>query len=275
MSEQQPDSVDHDGTTDDQHSAVTVEDAPADPDPTPPDDDGGGPGLFGMMVLGFWQLFLKLLWPIKVIPKTSAIADMVIVGGYQLKKATSGCDAVVNQVYGDRMVIPRAGWYDAEEEGYVTKNGDVAKVEGEGIAPYSLHGKVPVVWTLKATKEAFDPVAAAAARQRDIGRWIEQKREGDTDVFLGVRPGKDIVLNFERVWEMYMQQIDDEDLQTQYDLGYIAGMEGQNRLWLIVLVSFVAGMILTGALIFVFLKFGGSGGGAGIVSVVAPIAGVM
>lgn len=267
-------------------STVTVEETPEDQHP-PDRSDRNGPGLIGRMFQGFWLVVLKLLWPVKKIPGTSAIADSAIVMAYQLKRATSGADAIINEVHSDGVVIPRAGYWDADEQGFVTKQGRVAKLEKEGHKPYAIHGKVPVTWTLPVTKEAFSPVQAAAVKQRDLGRWIELKKQdmsddlaawmdGDKDVLLGVRPGRDIILSWERIWEMYFQQIDDEDLQTQYDLGYIAGMEGQNRLWLIVLGSFVAGGIFAGIIVAVFLWLsGGGGGGAGIIAAVAPLAGVI
>jgi hypothetical protein len=228
----------------------------------------------------FGGLMALVLWPFLAvaskIPRTSAIGDRMIRSGYRLKYKLSNADVLLNVIYDDDVVIPKAAYLDTDEGEYRTKDGHTATTDGEGHHPYLMDQSVPVQWTLAHNSETLSPVQAYIAHQRERGRYVQRETEdGDTEVYVAADVPDDadsVVLDFEKAWEMYWQQVDSEDLEEQYDLGYQAGLEGPKRLWLYVLGAFVGGMLAVVALLFVATRFlTGGGGGGTIIGLLAPL----
>ncbi|WP_435360401.1 hypothetical protein [Haloarchaeobius sp. DFWS5] len=213
-----------------------------------------------------------LLAMLRFIPKTSILGDKLIQAGYNVKKKTSNADVLVNSIYGDGMVIPRAGYWNSSTQQYETNNGETYSAKGEGQRPYHMNGKTPVVWSLRGTAETFAPVQAYAATQRKLGNWIARKRsDGSQEIYVGGNPpdGADgLILDWDAVWEMYFQQVDQGDLDKQYDLGRMEEMdENSGKQALLYLLTYIGGIASALVIIWFLTEFvsgGGGGGGAGI-----------
>jgi len=219
-----------------------------------------GSGFVKLVTLPFVLLLSR-------IPKTSAIADSVIRAGYQLKFKMSRADVIVNVIYGDGVVIPRAGYYNSAEQRYETKNGEHVKVDGDH-RPRQMHGRTKVVWTLARTGEAFDPLQAYAVTQRKLGRWVSNKKaDGSTDIVVGADPPDPqncIALDWDAVWDAFFQQIEQKDLEKQYDLGRMEEMDDSSgKRALMYVLLYAAGIASALVAVWFLSEMVGTGGGGG------------
>ena len=208
--------------------------------------------------------FVYLLAPV---PKTSVFADKLIRAGYTAKSKMSKADVIVNVIYGDGVVVPRAGYWNSKRKRYETKNGEYVTMEGEQ-SPRHLYGRTKVVWTLARTGEAIDPVQAYAVTQRKVGRWMSKTNEdGSTDILVGADPPdseETTALDWDAVWDAFFQQIDQEDLEKQYDLGRMEEMDDSSgRRALMYVILFAAGNAFALAVVWFLTEMVGTGGGGG------------
>jgi hypothetical protein len=208
--------------------------------------------------------FVLLLAPI---PKSSVFADKLLRAAYTAKYKMSKADVIVNVIYGDGVVVPRAGYWNSERKRYETKNGEHVKMEGEH-SPRHLYGRTKVVWTLSRTGEAMDPIQAYAVTQRKKGRWMSKTNEdGSTDILVGADPPdseETTALDWDAVWDAFFQQINQEDLEKQYDLGRMEEMDDSSgRRALMYVIIFAAGIAFALAIVWFLTEMVGTGGGGG------------
>lgn len=208
--------------------------------------------------------FVLLLAPV---PKTSVIADKLLRAGYTAKFKMSKADVIVNVIYGDGVVVPRAGYWNSKRNRYETRNGEHVKMEGEQ-SPRHMYGRTKVVWTLARSGEAIDPVQAYAVTNRKLGRWIsKENQDGSTDILVGADPPdseETTALDWDAVWDAFFQQIDQEDLEKQYDLGRMEEMDDSSgRRALMYVIIFAAGIAFALAIVWFLTEMVGTGGGGG------------
>jgi len=204
---------------------------------------------------------------LRYIPKTGAVADQLIRSGMNLKKNVTGADALVFSAYGDRKVIPQPASWDSDQTRYVTSNGEQYSAKGEGHNPYHLEG-VPVVFTLRASAEVFEPIQAHLANLREYDSWVSYIRDQDDkrEILMGQNmpdPDADgMVLNWNKAWEQHYQKIDQEDLQEQHRLGRLAELDSDAKMKvvLIALGCFVGGIVAMLGILFILDQLGGTSG---------------
>lgn len=124
---------------------------------------------------------------LKWVPKSGAIGDSLMTAGAKIKKKRG--DVLLNVIYGDGVVVPRAATWQSEERVFETPNGEEFSARGIGFDPKRLNGKVPVVWALRAGSEVTEPLEAAIANARKLGRFQPFTRaSGESDVAVDIDP---------------------------------------------------------------------------------------
>lgn len=145
--------------------------------------------LLGHVVNGF-AIFVKTLFlaPLSKVPKIGPqMAAGLIKLGYKLRLKKG--DVIVNVIYEDGVVKPRAGQYQSEKTAFETDNGEIFYAKGIGYDPKRLEGEIPVVWALRAGSEITEPLEAAIANARQLGRFQQFTQPGgDPDVAVDINP---------------------------------------------------------------------------------------
>jgi hypothetical protein len=227
-----------------------------------------GPVLGAVVNLGRTVSFTVGSLLLRIIPKSSGVADRLIASGFNLKQNATGADALVMSAYGDNQVIPRPASVNSAETQYETANGEKYSFEGEGHSPYHMFG-VPVVFTLRESAEVFEPIQAYLASQREQGNWVSFLR--DSDDVTQIRVGSGIsedgeldgrVLNWNKAWEQYFQKITQEDLEDQHRLGRLAELDSDAKMRVVfyVIGAFLGGIATMLVILFILDQITGSSG---------------
>lgn len=217
------------------------------------------------LVLKMWVV-APLTFLLKFVPRSDGIADTLIMAGLRYKKKLAKADGITFMVYGDGQVVPRANRWHSADRKYVTDNGEEVSAAGEGHDPYYM-GKTPVTFSLRAAAETFEPVLAFFAMKAEQGEWMKAVRpDGGTDVLTtsDVPGSADAqLLSWEKAWELYAQKITREDLDEQYRMGYLDGLEEDGQLGpMKTILIYGAGILTTLVIIFALDFIGGGGGGS-------------
>lgn len=124
---------------------------------------------------------------LKWVPKSGAIGDSLMNAGAKVKKRKG--DVLINVIYGDGVVVPRSATWKSKERHFETGNGEQFSARGIGFDPKRLNGKIPVVWALRASAEVTEPLEAAIANARKLGRFEPfQRASGEPDVAVDIDP---------------------------------------------------------------------------------------
>lgn len=203
------------------------------------------------------------------VPKTGALADAVILGGYKWKKKLTGADVLVHTIYGDGVVLPSAGYWQSDESEYLTEHGERFSAKGVGFDPKLIGGKVPAVWALREGREITEPIEAYMGAQRRLGNYEPHVRpDGGTDVAIDAETGgyDGRALSFRDGWDLFGSKITQEDMDLAEKRGKIAELEGRylsNEVKTVLLVLGGVALGLFGPALAASIAGGASGGGGG------------
>jgi hypothetical protein len=198
---------------------------------------------------------------LRPIPKTGKLADSLIRSGVNLKKNTTGADALAFSMYGDQKVVPQAAYWQSKHKRYDTANGEEYSAAAEGHNTYNLFG-VPIVFSLRKSADVFEPIQAYLASQREIGNWAGWVRNSDDkrQIVMGADPpdGEDgMILDWNKAWEQYYQKVDQENLHEQHRLGRLAELdrESQKLLVMVAIGCFIGGIAISLIFLYVLNNF--------------------
>jgi hypothetical protein len=176
----------------------------------------------------------------------ASIGESFIIAGYKMRLRNGG-DAIVNVIYEDGVVKPRAATYNSEGSYFETDNGERFSARGIGYNPRRMAGKVPVVWGMRIGSEVTEPLEAAIARARRQGNFEAFDRpDGNNDVALDVEPtsvhngGRSqaladggqkqmsgLVVSFREGYELFGSKVTNEDMERQETRGKLAALDFQ------------------------------------------------
>jgi hypothetical protein len=180
--------------------------------------------------LGGWGKLLYAFFAgvLRFVPRSGKIADGAIISAYKFKKKVTNADVLVNTIYGDGVVIPSAGYWQSDELGYKTENGERYSARGIGFDPKLIGGKVPVVWALREGREITEPLEAYMGGQRRRGRYEPHLRpDGGRDIAIDAETrGYDgLALSFRDGWRFFGSKVTQEDMDLAEKRGKIAELE--------------------------------------------------
>ena len=182
-------------------------------------------------------------WPRKV-----DLADKYIRKAYDFKRRVSGADVLVNVIYGDGMVVPRAGYWQSKEMEYHTENGEKFSARGVGFDPKRIAGKVPVVWALRESAEITEPLEAYMGGQRRLGNAQPHVRtDGGDDIAVHAETAgyQGRALSFADGWRLFGSKVTQEDMDLQEKRGKLAELDSDGMSSEVKLVlAFVGGALL-------------------------------
>jgi hypothetical protein len=175
----------------------------------------------------------------------ASLGESLIVAGYKLRLRNGG-DAIVNVIYEDGVVKPRAANYNSDGSYFETDNGERFSARGIGYNPRRVAGKVPVVWAMRIGSEVTEPLEAAIARSRRQGHFDELERpDGKDDIAMDVDPTNvhnhagsngavadggvqqmdGTVLSFREGYELFGSKVTKEDMDRQEKRGKLAALD--------------------------------------------------
>ena len=189
---------------------------------------GGG---LGTALGSIWLLFATFGYVLlRYTPKTGGIADAFLNAGHKMKLKATGADVLVNVIYPDGVVVPRAGFWNSDEASYIADNGESFSAKGIGFDPKRVNGKFPVVWALREGAEVTEPLEAYISGQRKLGNWEQYARsDGGRDVAVDAwTPGADgRALSFFDGWRLFGSKVTQEDMNLQAQRAKLAELDGQ------------------------------------------------
>lgn len=239
----------------------------------------------GAMLAGFMALVLNGLkapfvgfW--KRVKGGTTLAESIIVAGYKIRLRRKG-DVIVNVIYEDGVVKPRAATYNSDGPYFETDSDEKFYAGGLGYSPKRMAGKVPVVWAMSIGSEITEPLEAPIAQARRIGQDTEVERhDGKDDIAVELDPStaaQDAVadgglkamdgwaVSFREAFELFGSKVTNEELNQQEERGFLAAMNfrrGDTWKWLLaVLGAFALGLF--GPSLAASIAGGAASGGGG------------
>ncbi|SFR34162.1 hypothetical protein [Halogeometricum limi] len=196
-----------------------------------------------------WAVFVgvfiyKIL---SIVPKSGALGDKLIDAGYKTKLKTTDADTIVNVIYGDGVVIPRAAEWRTTENEYRLGDGKAYKTD-QLASPRLVNGKYPTVWALAESAEVMDPLAAYAAGQRRRGNYQQHLRTDGA--------GKDVAidaetegydgraLSFRDAYRLFGSNVSQEDMNLQATRAKLAELDWSRKEQVVLLLAFAGGAAL-------------------------------
>ena len=223
-------------------------------------------------ITAFFQRFIvvPLLAILKYVPRSDILAGTLIQAGLAKKVGLARADGILFVLYGDGALIPQAYTIDSQRKKYITENGGEYSYDAEGHQMWQIGG-VPVGFAVKGVPEVLEPAQAYLARQmrqnmkQDVPVLDDQNNQIGYERYVPVttRDGEDgLLVNFRSAIETFGQKITEDDLQDQYEKGFLKAIDGRTGkdkiMWGLMGLAVGAGGTL--AVQWVTSQIGGGGG---------------
>lgn len=220
--------------------------------------------------IGFW----------KRMKGGATIAESLLVAGYKIRLRRKG-DVIVNVIYEDGIVKPRAAQYNSDGPYFETDNDEKFYAGGLGYSPKRIAGKVPVVWAMSIGSEITEPLEAPIAQARRLGQDAQVERhDGKEDIAVELDPNQSAqsamadgglpamngwAVSWREAFELFGSKVTNEELNQQEERGFLAAMNfrrGDTWKWLLaVLGAFALGLF--GPSLAASIAGGAASGGGG------------
>jgi len=192
----------------------------------------------------FWLAPFVAFWTL--MKGGASIGESLIVAGYKIRLRRGG-DVIMNVIYEDGLVKPRAATYHSDGSYFETDNDERFSARGIGYNPRRIAGKVPVVWGLRIGSEITEPLENAIARARQRGTYESfEGAEGERDLAVnldpttihngpgavadgGVAAMDGLTISFREGFELFGSKVTNEDLKLQETRGKLAALDWNNN----------------------------------------------
>ncbi|MUV57228.1 hypothetical protein [Halogeometricum sp. CBA1124] len=223
------------------------------------------------VILDGWAVFVLTLFfkILSFVPKSGVLGDKFIDAGYKLKLKTTSADTIINVIYGDGMVIPRAAEWHTTENEYRLNDGKAYKSD-QLTAPRLVNGKYPTVWTLAEAAEIMDPIAAYTAGQRRRGNYDQHLRTDgagkDVAIHAETEGYDGRAISFRDAYRLFGSNVSQEDMNLQATRAKLAEIDFSTRQQVMMVLIFAGGVALGlfGPALAQSIAGGGGGGGIGV-----------
>lgn len=212
---------------------------------------------------------------LKYVPRSDVLGGMLIRVGLAKKVELSRGDGIIFVLYGDGALIPQTYTIDSQRKKYITENGGEYSYDAEGHQTWQFGG-VPIAFAVKGIPEVLEPAQTYLARQMRQNMKVDVPAMDDNGNQIGYEryvpvttsDGEDgLLVNFRSAIETFGQKITEDDLQDQYEKGFLKAVDGRTgkdkMMWAI--MGLAAGVGGTVVIQWVTSKIGSGGGGGGII----------
>lgn len=223
-----------------------------------PDDTTHDEGIIESLLLGPFIGFWKRM------KGGASLGESLLIAGYKMRLRSNG-DAIMNVIYEDGVVKPRAANYHSDGTYFETENGEKYSARGIGFNPRRMAGKVPLVWALRTSSEVTEPLEAPIARARKMGSFeLMERPDGNQDIAVDIDPNsmdrpqsqavadggvanKDgTVISFREGFELFGSKVTQEDMQNQEDRGKLAALDWTDQGGVMTILKYIL-LFLAGA----------------------------
>lgn len=226
-------------------------------------------------------IVVPLVAILKFVPRSDNLADILIQTGFRYKRKLARADGVTMMLYGDGAAIPQANTINSQEKKYITENGDEYSYDAEGHQTWQIGG-VPITFAIKGIPEVLEPAQTYLARQMrqnmkvDVPAFDDQGNQIGYERWVPVTTGDGtdgILVNFRSAVETFGQKITQDDLDDQYEKGFLKAVDGRTGkdkvMWGI--MGLALGVGGTFVVQWLTAKISGGGGGGSIVPLVLDL----